>query len=96
MGFLDGLFTASNWAVKSTEKLSKQEAASIKSATIVSAEYGNMICFLMHSGERKWGKLSRDTTLVEGDDVNIKSITVTTLEKPGEEDIIRFDGESID
>ena len=96
MGFLDGLFTASSWSVESVDKLPKAEVKQIKSATIVPAEYGNMMCLLMHSGERKWAKLIRDTTLVEGDDVDPSSITVTILSKPGEENIVRFDGEAIE
>ena len=96
MGFLDGLFTVSNWSVESVDKLPNAEVKQIKSATIVPAEYGNLMCLLMHSGERKWAKLVKDTTLVEGDDVDPSSITVTILSKPGEENIVRFDGEAIE
>lgn len=91
MGLLDGLFVTSNWGVKNTATVDAA-AEGIKSASIVNTKFGSMIVFLMQGGESRWGKLSRDTTLVVGDTVKMDSLTVTTLEKEGEEDIIRFDG----
>lgn len=94
--FLNGLRNyAEKWAVKSQSKLDNNEASGIASAEVVEGEFGASLMFTMKNGVRKYGKLSRDTSLQVGDKVRVESITATVLSKSGEADIIRFDGTAV-
>lgn len=103
MGFLSTLNTyAKGYEVTNREKLSKFDNEGFKdvaSAKVTSKEqeWGTSIaiCLFMKSGGTKYIALSRDSDLEVGDDVNIKSIEVLTLEREGEEPIYRADGEAI-
>lgn len=103
MGFLSTLNTyAKGYEVKNREKLSefdKDGFKDVSSATVTSKEqeWGTSvaICLYMKSGGQKYIPLSKQSSLKVGDDVDIKSIEVLTLEREGEEPIYRADGETI-
>lgn len=91
--FLDSLMTyAGKWSVKSTSKLTAEEAARIDSITVQASDFGLSACLMMHGGGRKYIPLSRDSALAEGDVVSKESVQILSLEKEGEADIIRLDG----
>lgn len=90
---LDNLRTyAGKWMVVQTTKIAAEDVAMIKAAHVVESEYGLSVCMLMHSGGMKFIPLSRDSSLDEGDTVDITSIEFLTLAKAGESDILRADG----
>ena len=92
MGFLDSLMTyAGKWSVKSSRNISASEASEISSATVKSSDYGLSLCMTMHKGGQKYVPISRDSSLAEGDKVDVNSINIITLEKDGEDDIMRVD-----
>ena len=94
--FLDSLRTyAGKWSVKSSDKLSAEESAQIRSITIQESDYGLSACLLMNSGTRKYVPVSRDSDLAEGDTVVKESVSIITLEKDGEADIFRLDGTAL-
>lgn len=103
MGFLSTLNTyAKGYVETNREKLSKFDKEGFKdvaSATVTSKEqeWGTSvaICLYMKSGGQKYIALSKNSSLEVGDDVDIKSIEVLTLEREGEEPIYRADGETI-
>lgn len=93
MGFLDALMTyAGKWSVKSSRNITPAEASEISSATVKSSDYGLSLCMTMHKGGQKYVPISRDSSLAEGDNVDVNSINILTLEKDGENDIMRVDG----
>ena len=92
VSFLDDLRTyAGKWSVKSSRKISPAEAGEISSATVKSSDYGLSLCMTMHKGGQKYVPISRDSSLAEGDNVDVNSINIITLEKDGESDIMRVD-----
>lgn len=103
MGFLSTLNTyAKGYEETAREKLSafdKQGFKDVASATVTSKEqeWGTSIalCLFMKSGGQKYIPLSKTSSLEVGDDVDIKSIEILTLEREGEEPIYRGDGEAI-
>lgn len=50
------------------------------------------ICLFMKDGTQRYLKLSPKSELNIGDDVNVESLVAIELSKPGEENIIKFDG----
>lgn len=50
------------------------------------------ICLMMKDGTQRFLKLSPKSTLNVGDDVKVDSLVAIELSKPGEENIIKFDG----
>ena len=94
--FLDSLRSyAGKWSVKSSAKLSADESAQIRSITVQTSDYGLSACLMMNSGARKYVPVSRDSALAEGDTVDKASVSIITLEKDGEADIIRLDGTAL-
>lgn len=102
MGFLDSLTTyAGAWEVTDRKKLSELDKAGFKniaSAEVTSKEqeWGTSvsICLFMKSGGQKYISLSRDSDLEVGDEVDLKSIEILTLEKDGEDPIHKADGKA--
>lgn len=83
---------AGKWSVKSSAKLSKEDAKSITEATVVESEYGLSAKVLTAKGT-KYIPISRDSVLAEGDDIEPKAIVLLILGKEGEADIVRLDVE---
>lgn len=97
MGFLSSLQTyGQSWEETAREKLTEEDVKSVKSAKVVTKEqeWGTSvsICLVMKDGGQKFVPLSRDSSLEEGDTVDVKSIEIITLERDGEV-IHRADGE---
>lgn len=82
------------WAVKEEREFTKAEIKEVASASVVDSEYGKSVCFVMKSGGTKYIPLSNNSDLASGDDVDLKSLKAIILERDGDEDIVRVDGEA--
>ena len=80
------------WSVKSSRMLSQEEKNLVFKAQVVDSQYGNSCCFFMKNGTSIYVPMSTDATSGVGDIVNLDSLEVVTLEKPGEMDIERIRG----
>lgn len=82
-----------SWTPVDTFALDAKVLNQISSAKVTESQYGSAICFLLKSGRTKFIPLNRDSTLVEGDVIDPKSVEITRLERAGDEDIFRADAE---
>ena len=82
---------AGKWSVKSSRNFTDEEINAVQSATVVASEYGNSVCFMMKSGGMTFIPLSNASTKGIGESVDLKEAKVLTLEKQGENDIVRVE-----
>ena len=79
--------------------LDPQGFKGIKSATVTEKEQewgiSRSICLTMKVGGKKYIPLSKDSELKKGDEVDLDSIEIITLERDGDEPIYRADGEKL-
>ena len=80
---------AGNWAVINRRDFNDEEKAAVKSATVVSSQYGSSVCFMMASGGQTYIPVSRDSNLAVGDTVDLNKVELLTLHRDGDEDIVR-------
>ena len=80
---------AGKWNLKSSRAFSAEEISAVKSAVVVSSQYGNSVCFHMVSGGQTFIPLSNDSSLGVGEAVDLTTAQLLTLEKQGEADIMR-------
>lgn len=86
---------AAKWSAKGSRAISREEKAEIQSAEVVSSEYGLSMVFTFKGGKgKKFMPVSRDSQLAEGDEVSIASITFVELEREGDNNIFRADGDA--
>ena len=79
------------WNVISERGFDASEIAAVKSAEVVSSEYGNSVCFFMHSGGQTYIPLSNQSSLTPGDSVDLSKAKILTLHRDGSDDITRID-----
>lgn len=82
---------AGKWSVKSSRNFTEEEINAVQSATVVASEYGNSVCFMMKSGGMTFIPLSNASTKGIGESIDMKEAKVLTLEKQGENDIVRVE-----
>lgn len=89
--FLSGeLKVYGGWNPIDEHKFNKAELNFIKSAVIADSDYGKSVKFTFATGQYVFIKLSSDSESPEiGTPVGPTKISVLTLAKPGEKDIIR-------
>ena len=80
-----------SWQVKSSRSFDAEEIAAVKKAEVVASEYGNSVCFFMHSGGQTYIPLSKQSSLSVGDTVDMNTAKVLTLHRDGNDDITRID-----
>ena len=80
-----------SWNVTNSRSFDAEEIAAVKSAQVVSSEYGKSVCFLMKSGGQTYIPLSNQSSLNVGDEVDLSKAKVLTLHRDGSEDINRID-----
>lgn len=80
-----------SWNVTASRSFDAEEIAAVKSAQVVSSEYGKSVCFLMKSGGQTYIPLSNQSSLNVGDEVDLSKAKVLTLHRDGSEDINRID-----
>jgi hypothetical protein len=78
-----------NQPIENPRNLTEAEVASIFSAIVVPSEYGNSVEFTRVGGGKSYIPLDRDSTLGIGDIVDVTKAKILTLEKQGEDDILR-------
>lgn len=81
---------ASKWEVINERSFDPSEINAVKSAKVVSSTYGYSVCFLMKQGGETFIPLDTNSSLSEGDVVNLSTAKVITLHKDGEKDIFRI------
>ena len=90
------IYGGEKWKLVSTAKVSSQEIANVNTCKVVSSEYGLSACFMLKNGGQGYIPMSRDTTLVEGDEIKLDSIQIITLVKESTgEAITRIDGQAV-
>lgn len=82
---------AGKWSEKSRRGFSIEEKAEVASATVVPSQYGSSVCFMMKSGGQKYIPLANTSSAQVGDTVNLDNAQLVTLQKSGEEDIVRVE-----
>lgn len=80
------------WSVKSTRRLSNEELDMVVKAQVVDSQYGNSCCFFMKSGTTTYMPMSTDASSGVGDFLDLRNLEIVTLEKDGENDILRVRG----
>lgn len=79
-----------SWSVVNSRSFEPEEQAQVKSAEVVTSDYGFSVCFFMKSGGQIYIPLSRDSKLTAGDTVDIASAKILTLHREGSGDIERI------
>ena len=77
------------WSVKSIRKMNDEEKESVVSATVVSSQYGNSVCFVLKTGGVGYIPMSSDASAKVGQVIDIQDIELLTLSRQGEADIVR-------
>ena len=80
---------AGKWAVKESRVFNQEELAAISSATVISSNYGNSVCFMMVNGGQSFLPLDQYSSLGVGETVDLSKAELLTLSKEGEADIYR-------
>ena len=80
-----------NWNVVASRAFDSEEINAVKTASVVSSEFGKSVCFIMKSGGQTYIPLSNTSTLNVGDSVDLNTAKVLTLHRDGQEDINRIE-----
>jgi hypothetical protein len=80
---------AGKYQVTATRKFDQEEIDAILSAVVVSSKYGYSVQFTMAKGGLTFIPLDRDSSLGEGEVVDVRTANILTLSKQGEPDIFR-------
>ena len=80
---------AGNWSVINRRDFNEEEKAAVRSAHVVSSQYGSSVCFMMRSGGQTYIPVSRDSNLAVGDSIDMDKVELLTLHRDGDEDIVR-------
>lgn len=80
---------AGKWNVKSVTDFTSEDKALVSRATVVNSQYGLSVCFMMKTGNMHFIPVDQNSSANAGDDVNLDSAKIITLEKQGEGDIQR-------
>ena len=80
---------AGNWSVINRRDFNEEEKAAVRSAHVVSSQYGSSVCFMMCSGGQTYIPVSRDSNLAVGDSIDLDKVELLTLHRDGDEDIVR-------
>ena len=92
MNIFDGLNVyGGKWNVVNSREFTADECALVKSAEVVSSEYGESVCFFMVGGGQTYIPLSNQSTLGVGDSVDLTKAKVLTLHRDGSDDITRIE-----
>lgn len=80
---------AGKWNETAKRLFSPEEIAAVESAVVVTSQYGYSVCFLMKAGGQTYIPLDQNSSLSEGDKVDLTKALLVTLSRPGEDDIYR-------
>lgn len=82
---------ATPWAIKNSRKFTQEEKNAVDAAVVTNSNYGLSVCFTMVGGGKTFIPLSRDSELTAGDNFPMENASLITLEKEGEDDILRVE-----
>ena len=80
---------AGKWQVSNKRAFSDEEVNAVDTAKVVPSKYGLSVCFMMKSGGMTYIPLDQNSSLSEGDVINLKSAELITLHRDGDDDIYR-------
>lgn len=80
---------AESWQVKDSRSFTSEEIEAVKSAEVVESQYGFSVCFTMLSGGRTYIPVDVNSSVSEGDVIDLKKARLLTLGKNGQADIYR-------
>lgn len=74
----------SKWNVIEKRRFNSDEKAMIESASIVDADYGLSVCFMMKGGGSTYISLGKESTGFVGQELDMDELYFLTLERKGE------------
>lgn len=77
------------WQVSNKRAFSDEEVNAVDTAKVVPSKHGLSVCFMMKSGGMTYIPLDQNSSLSEGDVINLKSAELITLHRDGDDDIYR-------
>ena len=80
---------AGKWHVSNKRAFSDEEVNAVDTAKVVSSKYGLSVCFMMKDGGMTYIPLDQNSSLSEGDVINLKNAELITLHRDGDDDIYR-------
>ena len=80
---------AGKWQVSNKRAFSDEEVNAVDTAKVVTSQYGLSVCFMMKGGGMTYIPLDQNSSLSEGDVINLKSAELITLHRDGDDDIYR-------
>lgn len=80
---------AGKWQFSNKRAFSDEEVNAVDTAKVVSSKYGLSVCFMMKGGGMTYIPLDQNSSLSEGDVINLKSAELITLHRDGDDDIYR-------
>jgi hypothetical protein len=80
---------ADKWQEKDIRAFDPEEIAAVESAEVVTSSYGLSVCFMFKAGGQSYIPLDINSTLNEGDTVDLTKAKIVTLSKTGQKDIFR-------
>ena len=89
--FADLQVYGGKWSEKSRRAFTPEEQSAVASASVVASQFGNSVCFIMKAGGQTYIPLSNTSSLSVGDSVDLSKANLVTLEKSGEDDIMRVE-----
>lgn len=82
---------AGKWSVVASRAFSDEEQRAVTSATVVTSQYGNSVCFMMVGGGQTFIPLSTNSNKAIGETIDLSQAKLLTLAKEGEENIYRVE-----
>lgn len=80
---------ASKWNPTAKRPFTPEEINAVSLAKVKNSQYGLSVEFFMKTGGTTYIPLDQNSTLVEGDVVDLTKAQVVTLSRPGDDDIYR-------
>ena len=77
------------WQETNVRSFSPEEIAAVERAKVVESQYGFSVCFTMRAGGTTFIPLDVNSSLGDGDIVDLTTAKLVTLSKKGEDDIMR-------
>lgn len=75
------------FAEKSRRKFNDQEKTQVKNAVVVEGEFGPSACFFLKTGGQVYIKMSVNSKLGVGENINLDDVDIVTIGRAGSADI---------
>lgn len=77
------------WNLKDERDFTQEEISCVDNNIIEKSQYGNSVCFFMKDGGKCYIPCDVNMTLGVGESIDMTKAKVITLQKEGEDDILR-------